>query len=214
MKRRAILLGAFVVLIAGCGGGKSHSSTTQAATAPAATATTSPPHPPSKLKPGAAPPVRHRPSPAPKGPPPPPAGLRATTGYDTYELCSGGCSGSVPTSLRRPLRAPSGCSPRASGPVTPRPATSLTTTPFIGSPWRGGRVTWSASGYSGPILIRGRQISGSGAVGFGEGHVPYDELQLQGSGPWQTFTRVQSSGCYFYQVDGTSFSSTTVFRAS
>jgi hypothetical protein len=84
---------------------------------------------------------------------------------------------------------------------------------FIGSSWRGARVTWTASGYSGPVLVRGRQIGGAGAVGFGEGHVPYDELQLQGSGPWQSFTRVQSPGCYFYQVDGTSFSTTIVFRA-
>ena len=84
---------------------------------------------------------------------------------------------------------------------------------FIGSAFRGARVNWNASGYSGPILIRGRQVGGSGAVGFGEGHVPYDELQLQGSGPWQSITRVPSTGCYFYQVDGTSFSSTIVFRA-
>jgi hypothetical protein len=78
-------------------------------------------------------------------------------------------------------------------------------------------VSWGDSGYRGPVLIRGRQVGGPGAVGFGEGHVPYDELQLQtGSGgpPWQSFTRVRSPGCYFYQVDGTSFSETIVFRAS
>ncbi|MBV9311348.1 MAG: hypothetical protein JOZ73_10975 [Solirubrobacterales bacterium] len=85
--------------------------------------------------------------------------------------------------------------------------------PFIGSAWKAGRVTWSSGGYNGPLLIRGRQVGGSGAVGFGEGHVPYDELQLQGSGPWQSFTRVQSTGCFYYQVDGTSFSETIVFHA-
>jgi hypothetical protein len=106
-----------------------------------------------------------------------------------------------------------------SGPVKPTPASQLALTPFVGSAWQGGRVTWQASGYSGPILIRGRQLGGSGAVGFGEGHVPYDELQLLGTamgappGQWPSFSRVQGPGCYAYQVDGTSFSSVIVFRA-
>ena len=89
-------------------------------------------------------------------------------------------------------------------------------TQFIGSSWEGGRATWRSSGYSGPVLIRGREIGGSGAVGFGEGHVPYDELQLRtGSGgpPWMSFTRVRNPGCYGYQVDGTSFSDVIVFKA-
>lgn len=91
---------------------------------------------------------------------------------------------------------------------------------FIGSAWDGGRVTWTASGYSGPVLIRGRELGGPHAVGFGEGHVPYDELQLLGRamgsppGQWQSFTRVRGPGCYAYQVDGTSFSKVIVFRAT
>jgi hypothetical protein len=103
--------------------------------------------------------------------------------------------------------------------VKPVPTTQLALTPFVGSAWKGARVTWQAPGYSGPILIRGRQLGGSGAVGFGEGHVPYDELQLLGTamsappGQWPSFTRVQSPGCYAYQVDGTSFSEVIVFRA-
>jgi hypothetical protein len=81
-------------------------------------------------------------------------------------------------------------------------------------------VTWQASGYSGPILIRGRELGGAGAVGFGEGHVPYDELQLlgtaMGAAParWPSFTRVKGPGCYAYQVDGTNFSAVIVFRAT
>ena len=79
----------------------------------------------------------------------------------------------------------------------------------------------ASSAYGGPILIRGRQVGGSGAVGFGSGHVPFDELQLKdsaaptsgGSRQWPTFTRVRGRGCYAYQVDGTSFSSVIVFRA-
>jgi hypothetical protein len=99
-------------------------------------------------------------------------------------------------------------------------------TPFIGSAWRGARVTWTATpGYTGPVLIRGRRLGGSGAVGFGEGHVPYDELQLLAAGTgapamsgggraWLSVTRVRSPGCYAYQIDGTSFSSVIVIRAT
>ncbi len=102
----------------------------------------------------------------------------------------------------------------------------LALTPFIGSQWLGGRVQWmAAQSYGGPILIRGRRLGGAGAVGFGEGHVPYDELELLSSGTgappvtgggrsWLTYTRVQSAGCYAYQVDGTSFSSVIVFAAT
>ncbi len=97
------------------------------------------------------------------------------------------------------------------------------TASFVGDSWRGARVTWHASPiYSGPVLIRGRQLGGAGAVGFGEGHMPYDELQLLDSGQgaprgpgrwWLTFTRVEHPGCYAYQVDGTSFSEVIAFRA-
>jgi len=81
-------------------------------------------------------------------------------------------------------------------------------------------VSRHAAGYQGPVLIRGRQVGGPAAVGFGEGHTPYDELQLLGKamgappGEWPSFTRVQAPGCYAYQVDGTSFSKVIVFRAT
>jgi hypothetical protein len=106
-----------------------------------------------------------------------------------------------------------------SGPLKPSP-TQIAVTSFIGSAWKGGRVTWQASGYHGPILIRGGLLGGGGAVGFGEGHTPYDELQLLGNamqappGQWPSFTRVQGPGCYAYQADGTSFSEVIVFRAT
>jgi hypothetical protein len=101
------------------------------------------------------------------------------------------------------------------GPVTPS-ASALPATAFIGSSWSGARVTWKASGYDGAVLIRGRQLDGPHAVGFGEGHVPFDELQLPPGAPrqWPTFTRVTARGCYAYQVDGTSFTSVIVFTAS
>jgi hypothetical protein len=170
------------------------------------------------------------PPPAPAGTPTAPDGLRQTTGYATYELCASGCSGAVPPSLRRPLHLPQ-LSPGAtcpvsqpSGPVAPGGTGPLRIESFIASSWSGGRVTWTASpSYGGPVLIRGRQLGGSGAVGFGEGHVPYDELQLLSSGQgspggrgraWLTIIRVQGPGCYAYQVDGTGFSEVIVFSAA
>jgi hypothetical protein len=169
--------------------------------------------------------VQANPNPTPAGTAAAPAGLAQTVGYGTYELCQGSCSGSVPAALRRALKLPGSCaSSAAAGPVRPVGATQLTVQPFIGSSWLAGRVTWSAAGsYTGPVLIRGRELGGSGAVGFGEGRTPYDELQLLTSGQgapsvpgggrsWLSYTRVRSPGCYAYQVDGTSFSSVIAFR--
>ena len=87
-------------------------------------------------------------------------------------------------------------------------------------------MTWSSTArYAGPVLIRGRQLDGPHAIGFGEGHVPYDELQLMAPGmgaprspgggrEWQSFTRVRARGCYGYQVDGSNFSDVIVFSAA
>ncbi len=102
---------------------------------------------------------------------------------------------------------------------------ALTLTPFIGSAWKAARVTWvAATSYSGPVLIRGRRLGAPGAVGFGEGRTPYDELQLLASGAhgpsvqgqgraWLSFTRVRGAGCFAYQVDGANFSRVVVFKA-
>jgi hypothetical protein len=161
--------------------------------------------------------------PTPAGTPPAPGGLAQTTGYGTYENCSGHCSGAVPASLRRPLRLPSlGAGHRCPvgtghSRVVPNPL-AAEAKPFLGSPWRGDQVTWTApSSYTGPILIRGRQLGGSDAVGFGEGHRPYDELQLYAVAGkphlWLTFSRLETAGCYAYQVDTKSSSSYVVFSA-
>jgi hypothetical protein len=85
-------------------------------------------------------------------------------------------------------------------------------------------VIWRASAaYTGPVLIRGRELGSSTPVGFGTGVAPYDELQLlnpgrgappaRGARAWRTVTRVPAAGCYAYQADGTSFSVVIVFRA-
>jgi hypothetical protein len=172
-----------------------------------------------------------------------PAGLAAATGYSSYDNCQGTCTGSVPASLRRALHLPglgaggacpvSGVAPVSyagpavgTGPVYAAQSTPFAITSFINSSWDGARVTWVANpSYTGPVLIRGGQVGGAGAVGFGEGHVPVDELQLltaagQSSGEpagareWPSFTRVRSAGCYAYQVDGTDFSRVIVFQAT
>lgn len=166
--------------------------------------------------------------------PPAPDGLRAGGFYSAYDNCSGACGGSVPASLQRPLHLPTGgCAPSGThamggtsvlgnGPVGPAQTPRQPFASFINSAWSGARVTWFASpAYTGPILIRGREVGGPHAVGFGLGNVPYDQLQLKDSaGPasggtrqWPAFSRVRGAGCYAYQVDGTSFSDVIVFRA-
>lgn len=164
----------------------------------------------------------------------PPDGLRPGGSYGSYDNCMGSCGGSVPASLERSLHLPSGGCPVAgahviagmrvlgNGPVGPVQPASLSISSFIGSSWSGGRATWvAAPSYHGPVLIRGREVGGPHAVGFGSGHVPDDQLQVNdSSGPasggarqWPDFTRVRGRGCYAYQVDGTSFSTVIVFRA-
>lgn len=249
---RVAVLGVLVLSAGGCGGSSSSSSasasTTPASTPQPSTATslstpkrTHQPRAHTRQTPATssttattapAPSTTTAPPPTPAGLPSAPAGLSQTSGYATYELCSTGCSGSVPASLRRALHLPDSASGAScpvsdgSGPVKPLGSSTLAVTPFIGSSWHGARVTWTAAAsYRGPVLIRGRQLGGSGAVGFGEGHVPYDELQLLAPGTsappapgggraWLSFTRVQTPGCYADQVDGTSFSTVVVFRAA
>ncbi len=141
----------------------------------------------------------------------------------------------MPRSMRRALHLPArrgaACpaSNASAGEVSAGDASAERAERFIGSRWLATRVTWRAApGYRGPILIRGRRLgagpAGGAAVGFGEGHRPYDELQLMSSGrgaplsaaagarAWLTLTRVRTPGCYAYQVDGTSFSNVIVFR--
>ncbi len=159
-----------------------------------------------------------------------PAGLAQTAGYATYEGCQGTCAGAVPAALRHPLKLPAadgGPCPITikAQPASPRelPA-GLGFHGVSGSQWLTTEVTWTVPGsYTGPLLIRGAMIGG-GALGFGTGAVPYDELQLLDAGrgtprvagggrAWITHTRVRSGGCYAYQVDGTSFTEVVVFRA-
>lgn len=86
--------------------------------------------------------------------------------------------------------------------------------------WRNVEVQWLVSpDYTGPVLVRGLQLDEPDELGFDIGPTPISELHLQGGTPatggWRTWTmqtRVHGPGCYAYQVDGTNFSETIVFR--
>jgi hypothetical protein len=95
------------------------------------------------------------------------------------------------------------------------------------SGWGGMKVLWViAAHYSGPVLIRGRQVDGPHDVRFNGGldqltadvsvAPPLQALRLLGPPPetnWPSETRLQAPGCYAYQVDGLSFREVIVFQA-
>jgi hypothetical protein len=86
------------------------------------------------------------------------------------------------------------------------------------------KVLWVGDpAYTGPILVRGRQLDGPGELRFGPGANPSSELQLDADAAlvsggdwfdWPGYTRLKTPGCYAYQVDGTSFSKVITFRAA
>jgi hypothetical protein len=99
---------------------------------------------------------------------------------------------------------------------------------FRSRSWGGQKILWFAlPTYTGPVLIRGARIDGTGMVRFGQDPVPAKELLI--SGPQTaipggitpqkdaryrpSMARVQGPGCYAFQVDGRTFSRTIVFRA-
>jgi len=183
----------------------------------------------------------------------PPAGLRATVGYASDDACGAqdlrlaavACSGAVPASLRRPLHLPrlaagatcpvSHARPRTflgrvagRGPVYVAGMAGPAVLPMVSTPksaWANQQVVvLAAPRYQGPVLIRGRQVNGPNAVGFGGERVPEDELQLRAPGvsttdeppgwrAWLELIRVRTGGCYAYQIDGTDFSAAIVFQA-
>src|SRR5262245_20213639 len=148
----------------------------------------------------------------------------------------------VPLSLVRPLAAPSvGAScprlpartvnpafGRATGPgpvyaVGLSDGDLLAVIPAPGSDFAGQfggqKVLWVIdAAYDGPVLIRGGPIGGAAPVRFGRGASPAAQMQLppaSTAGFWRdvpSYTRVRTAGCYFWQVDGTAFSYSIVFR--
>jgi hypothetical protein len=84
------------------------------------------------------------------------------------------------------------------------------------------KTLWFATPrYKGSILIRGRQLDGENPLAFGEDPQLLDPQlprgkTLNGSHGFRTWpggTWVRAPGCYGWQVDGTNFSRTIVFRA-
>jgi hypothetical protein len=96
---------------------------------------------------------------------------------------------------------------------------------FGGSAWGGQILKWiGAPSYQGPVLIRGRKLTGRDGLGFGAGKVPLAEMDVPprglggGLNPggwrlWAGYARLRSPGCYGLQVDGTTFSEVIIFRA-
>ena len=94
---------------------------------------------------------------------------------------------------------------------------------FGGSAWGGQALKWiGAPSYQGPVLIRGRKLTGRDGLGFGAGNVPLAETDVPPGGAhfdpggwrlWSGYGRLRSPGCYGLQVDGTTFSEVIIFRA-
>jgi hypothetical protein len=77
--------------------------------------------------------------------------------------------------------------------------------------------------YRGPV-IRGRQLDGPYRVRFDRGSVHPRELRIgdesvqwggqpPGTRGRPSYTRLRATGCYGYQIDGTTFSRVVLFRA-
>jgi hypothetical protein len=73
--------------------------------------------------------------------------------------------------------------------------------------WAYSKVLWLANPeVSGNVLIRGRQIDGPNAIGFGMGDDRAFELnwEIQSGSGWASLAseiRIRAPGCYAYQVD-------------
>jgi hypothetical protein len=119
-----------------------------------------------------------------------------------------------------------------SGPTYPAGLGLTATLELNGAPevagYRYVKVLWVIdSSYRGPVLVRGRRIDSDGDIRFGFGaDLGAPELQLTVE-PWAgteglpdgwrlypSTTGVQAPGCFAYQIDGTSFTTTIVFQAS
>jgi hypothetical protein len=145
------------------------------------------------------------------------------------------------SALRRPLHLPkvSAACPRARSTVSAPHARWILgkgpVYPELGSPegfanLRGDRVVersyrhktlWAARpSYRGPFVVRGRRVDAAGSIGFVLGRVQ-SELRIPGlprnaANQWRyvpTTSALSTPGCYAFQVDGTSFSTTVVFEA-
>jgi hypothetical protein len=108
---------------------------------------------------------------------------------------------------------------------------------YAGTGWPGMKVIWRVSAdYSGPLLLRGARIDGTGALRFDHylgaidsqsavdgspaNGTAYPDLAYDTTSNVSTVTtypsaiRVQSPGCYGLQVDGTNFSEVITFQVT
>ena len=88
--------------------------------------------------------------------------------------------------------------------------------------WLYAKVLWAgAPSFRGPVLVRGRQLDGTGELRFERGSDPANELKLHtndrspdaaGWIDWPSYTRFRGPGCYAYQVDAPGFSLVIAFE--
>ena len=126
-----------------------------------------------------------------------------------------------------------GTSGTGRGPVYPGLGTppvghlTVVADPQYGGPWLADKVFWYVRArYRGPVLIRGRQLDGSGTLGFNGKAAPRREIhihrgdtvswagQVAGSRGIPSTIRVLEASCYGVQIDGTTFSRIVVFSVA
>ena len=81
------------------------------------------------------------------------------------------------------------------------------------------KVLWFVlPSYKGPLLIRGGRVDGRAALRFDEDGIAKSSLflaQTTGGPRYRpSYTWAPNAGCYAYQIDGTTFSRTIVFRVT
>lgn len=96
------------------------------------------------------------------------------------------------------------------------------------SEWGGGKVVWAvAPDLATSVVIRGRQLDGTGGVRFGQAQLPDEKLVLPAAPAgandtphldgWRSFptsVRVQHDGCYAYEIETSTQAYTIVFTAT
>jgi hypothetical protein len=99
---------------------------------------------------------------------------------------------------------------------------------WAGSEWGGGKVLWAvAPGQAGSFVIRGRQLDGPGFLRFGQANLPDETLVLPAAPAsaddttdlqnWRSYpssVRMQHEGCYGFQIESPTGTTTIVFAAA
>jgi hypothetical protein len=81
------------------------------------------------------------------------------------------------------------------------------------------KVRWIAADYTGPVLLRAARIDAPGTASARFSYLGeerdggYYAVLIHSASDLPATTTVGGPGCYAYQVDGTSFTTTIVFRA-